>query len=77
MATNKVSLEKWLEHKLKSSSWVLNELDSPAWDKYDRIHNWRNYVPDEIVKRWNELSRQDKLLVAWMCEEKASSEEWD
>jgi len=73
----KISLEQYLENELRFSSWILDELDAPAWSEHNKVHNWRNYVPDEIVKRWNELSRQDKLLMAWMCEEKANSEEWD
>jgi len=42
-----------------------------------RVHDWRNYVPDELRKLWPHLSEETRMVVAICCEHQASNEDWE
>jgi hypothetical protein len=50
---------------------------SPHWGKYNRPHNWRNYVSSEVAVAWNSFTDQQKAMIARMCYARASMEELD
>lgn len=52
-------------------------LDEPHFEKEDRIHNWRNYVPEYLKALWSKLSLDQRLIIYVMAERQASKEEWD
>ena len=51
-------------------------LDKPEFENRTRVHDWRNYVPDEWVKEWDSLTEREKRIVAVMAETQADKEEW-
>lgn len=53
------------------------EVEEPEWDEGGRIHNWRNYVPEEIQSHWKKLSLETKLVVFRMAHIQAQNEEWE
>lgn len=52
-------------------------LDKPDFEKRTKVHDWRNYVPDEWVKEWDSLTEREKRIIAVMAETQADKEEWD
>jgi hypothetical protein len=50
---------------------------SPRWDNIGRVHDWRNYIPDGLAARWDELSVEGRMIAACMAQEQANREEWD
>lgn len=62
---------------LASRTTDLDNLDSPEFSNADRVHDWRNHVPNELQDLWSELSMETRLAIAFMAEELANSEEWE
>jgi len=52
-------------------------LDNPKFENKTRVHDWRNYVPDEWIKEWSSLTDREKKIIAVMAETQADKEEWD
>lgn len=68
------------EDFIAASSWgsvIDGTLDDPEFDKATRVHDWRNYVPEEIRAVWGQLSKETRAAVFLMADMQASSEEWD
>lgn len=53
------------------------DLNDPKFEQTTRVHDWRNYVPDEWQKDWNKFTNREKKIIAIMAETQADSEEWD
>lgn len=51
-------------------------LDNPEFENRTKIHDWRNYVPDEWVKEWSSLTEREKMIIVVMAETQADNEEW-
>ena len=52
-------------------------LDNPEFDKRNKVHDWRNYVPYDWMKEWDNLTEREKKIIAVMAETQANNEEWD
>lgn len=52
-------------------------LQNPEFEKASKIHDWRNYVPDEFEKEWNNLTLREKQIIFVLADKQASEEEWD
>jgi len=55
----------------------LTAIENPPWNEWNKIHNWRNYVPDYVQKNWNTMCMETKLVVFAMTSKLANDEEWD
>lgn len=51
--------------------------ENPSWDDRGKVHDWRNYIPEPVMKRWRELSCETKMVAACMAEVQAKREEWE
>lgn len=49
----------------------------PGFDEGGRIHNWRNYIPSFLAKRWADLEPETRLALAIVAEEQARAEIWE
>lgn len=56
---------------------TVNKVMYPHFEESKKVHNWRNYVPEEIKLHWEELSLETCLVVLVMAETIAGMEEWD
>jgi hypothetical protein len=52
-------------------------LEAADFSKKERVHDWRNYVPDEIMNEWANLPFIAKQAIYLMAESKAVNEEWE
>lgn len=43
----------------------------------ERVHDWRNHVPEEFKRDWAHFSERERKLIFIMAVEAASNEEWD
>ena len=43
----------------------------------DRIHDWKNYVPDELALSCNDLTVREKNIIKILCDDFAKREEWE
>lgn len=50
----------------------------PDWDAADKVHDWRNYVPEEVRAVWLSLfTPEQRALLARWADHMASQEVWD
>jgi hypothetical protein len=50
---------------------------SPEWEKAGRVHDWRNYVGDELRAMWDTFTDEQKRAIARNADVLADGEEWD
>ena len=51
--------------------------DDPQFNKARKMHDWRNYVPDDVRAIWKEMSVEARIMVYLTCERQANLEKWD
>lgn len=49
----------------------------PDWDEYNKVHEWKNYVSDDLKKIWSNLPEYVRKIIAQNFQEIADKEEWD
>lgn len=50
---------------------------NPKWDEAGRVHDWRNYISDELRAMWHTFNDAQKRAIARSAEERAGNEEWE
>lgn len=60
-----------------STNGIKSELHDVAFDNISKVHDWRNYVPENLRPLWKELPFTEKQLIYYFCKEKAEQEVWD
>ena len=58
-------------------TYLPQDWNTPEWVKKDRVHNWRNYVPEELQEIWDTFCDYQKQVLANTFQEIANREEWD
>lgn len=49
----------------------------PDFENTEKVHDWKNYVTDEIVLMWSSFNRVQKNAIGEMLQDVADLEEWD
>jgi len=49
----------------------------PKWRVEEKVHNWRNYVNEDVKIMWVELTGRQKLVLAANFKDIADREEWE
>lgn len=62
---------------LPSDAEILAAVENPCWEDRQKVHDWRNHVPDAMRRWWNELHLDAKIVAYIMAEEIATNEDWD
>ena len=52
-------------------------LENPDFKNLNKCHDWRNYVPYDWQRNWNEITERERKIIAVMAEMQAEDEEWD
>ena len=50
---------------------------APDWGNAGRVHEWKNYVSEEVQAMWDTFTDDQKQALARQSEDNASNEEWD
>jgi hypothetical protein len=53
------------------------DFSNPEWGTVSRVHNWRNYISDEVKELWSTFTDQQKQALARMAQVIADREDWD
>lgn len=56
---------------------TLAQLNNPEWEMANRVHDWRNHVPESLIGLWSEFSEQTRLALYIVAEHLSEDEEWD
>ena len=65
------------EEKLFFSGTAENIANTPTWWKPLQVHDWRNYIPDEICRMWENLPIEARLVAMIITKTIADREEWE
>ena len=49
----------------------------PEWENKSRVHNWRNYVSEELQAMWDTFTDVQKKALAISYDDIASQEDWE
>ena len=50
---------------------------APDWFTEDKVHNWRNYISDELQAEWDSFTGRQKIILSSNFDDIAGREEWD
>jgi len=62
---------------VKELELALEKVKDPEWEKTNRVHDWRNYVPELFKNAWASIDNITRLFIYVVCQEFANREEWD
>lgn len=67
-----LELDQLLEEFNPPSDW-----DNPKWYEYEKVHCWRNYISDAMIKEWPNLTGRQKIKLSKCFEDIANQETWE
>ena len=50
---------------------------NPEWEFGGRVHNWKNYINDDVRSIWSTFSQMQRIILATNAQELADNEDWD
>ena len=51
--------------------------ESPKWNEYDKVHDWRNYPSNDRQNEWSSFTDCQKKILAINFQCVADREHWD
>lgn len=80
-------MESKMQDYMEAGEHQMNEMEErlrppydwqqPKWGEVNRVHNWRNYAPDDLKEEWPNLSGRQRMIIAACLDEMAGNEHWD
>jgi DNA-binding CsgD family transcriptional regulator len=52
-------------------------INNPDFKNAAKVHDWRNYVPCDWQKNWEQFTERERQIIAVMAQSQADKEEWD
>ena len=56
---------------------MVSDLMHPVWDDAGKVHDWRNYISDELRGIWHTFTPEQRRAIANNAQDIADREEWD
>lgn len=53
------------------------EFLDPVWEEGSRVHNWRNYIGEDLQEIWQSFTYTQKLKIAENAQMIADREHWE
>ena len=53
------------------------DFEWPIWAHAHRVHEWKNYINDEVRAMWASFTRDQRAALARQAKERADSEDWE
>lgn len=63
--------------KFYNTAYGFKELLNPDFENAGRIHDWRNYVGENVRSIWSKLDMETRAAIALDAYERANDEDWD
>jgi hypothetical protein len=60
-----------------SEDYTPDDFQSPDWENCGKVHEWKHYVSEEVMKLWPSFPDALKAALARQSQAMASLEEWD
>lgn len=56
---------------------VPKDFINPNWKSKGRVHEWKNYVSEEVQDIWHSFNLEQKATLSLQAQQQASNEDWD
>lgn len=66
-----------MEPQEAASAGAPMDFANPQWGQGSAVHNWQNYVSEEVQSLWMGFSQAQRAALARQAEALADKEEWD
>jgi hypothetical protein len=53
------------------------DYEAPDWENGRRVHEWKNYISEELQALWETFSTRQKIAIARNASDLAGREDWD
>lgn len=53
------------------------DINNPEFDKPQKTHDWRNYVPFNWQKNWMQFTERERKIISVMCQMRADKEDYE
>jgi hypothetical protein len=53
------------------------DIVNPEWGSCGRVHNWKNYAPDDLKAIWHTFSKEQLIVLVETFDTIASNEVWE
>lgn len=53
------------------------DITKPDFENNSKTHDWRNYVPYDWQKNWEQFTKRERQIIAVMAQSQADKEDWD
>lgn len=53
------------------------EAQTPDWQNTNRVHDWKNYISEEVAAMWDTFTPEQREALARMADGFADCENWD
>lgn len=80
-------MSDWAERKAQRAvhhvsilpDYLKEYAENPRWDEAGRVHDWRNYISDNIIDGWNGFTIEQRYWLIEQANELAEGEgeEWE
>lgn len=54
-----------------------SDWDNPDWEHPTEIHEWKDYISDQVKKLWQSFTSEQKVAIAAQAQDQASREYYD
>lgn len=70
-------LAPFMDSQAVASEGTPKNFLNPEWAEGGRVHNWHNYISEEVQAMWPSFSQEQRAALARQAEAQADNEEWD
>ena len=63
--------------KFRTVNLSMININNPNFKNAAKVHDWRNYVPCDWQKNWEQFTERERQIIAVMAQSQADKEEWD
>lgn len=60
-----------------SRLYATDNYQNPDWPDVGGVHDWRNYINDNLRGIWHTFTSIQQLVIAENAQDQADNEEWD
>lgn len=66
-----------MQHNELYNKQALESVNNPEWSNSRRMHDWRNYISEEIKEAWYSFTETQRMMLYRQADKRADEEEYE
>lgn len=62
---------------MSETDYTLEAIRNPRFAEAGRVHDWRNYISEEVQHLWDSFNEEQKSALYRWADDQAMNEHWD